>query len=104
MLPPVPRSCVEHAILRSRFLSRERIIQKSALLAALRTEIHRHDFSHFVDNPGRSPKAERRRGCELSYVNLLRSFADLPNKSSPIGGPQNTAGCQGGEAPRRSLF
>jgi hypothetical protein len=26
-------------------------MQKSALLAALRTEIHRHDFSHFVDEP-----------------------------------------------------
>jgi hypothetical protein len=24
---------------------------KSELLAALRTEIHRHDFSHFVDEP-----------------------------------------------------
>jgi hypothetical protein len=25
---------------------------KSELLAALRTEIHKHDFSHFVDEPG----------------------------------------------------
>jgi hypothetical protein len=24
---------------------------KSNLLAALRTELHRHDFSHFVENP-----------------------------------------------------
>jgi hypothetical protein len=24
---------------------------KSELLAALRTELHRHDFSHFVDEP-----------------------------------------------------
>jgi hypothetical protein len=24
---------------------------KSALFAALRTELHRHDFSHFVDEP-----------------------------------------------------
>jgi hypothetical protein len=26
-------------------------MQKSALLAALRTELHQHDFSHFVDEP-----------------------------------------------------
>jgi hypothetical protein len=30
---------------------------KSELLAALRTEIHRHDFSHFVDEPPSMPKA-----------------------------------------------
>ena len=29
----------------------ERQMLKSDLLAALRTEIHRHDFSHFVDDP-----------------------------------------------------
>jgi hypothetical protein len=26
-------------------------MQKSALLAALKTELHQHDFSHFVDEP-----------------------------------------------------
>jgi hypothetical protein len=26
-------------------------MQKSALLGAIQQEIHRHDFSHFVDNP-----------------------------------------------------
>ena len=26
-------------------------MQKSALLAALQQEIHRHDFSHFIDEP-----------------------------------------------------
>jgi hypothetical protein len=26
-------------------------MQKSALLAAIRQEIQRHDFSHFVENP-----------------------------------------------------
>lgn len=26
-------------------------MQKSQLLAALKAEIHRHDFSHFVENP-----------------------------------------------------
>jgi hypothetical protein len=27
------------------------IMQKSALLSALKAEIQRHDFSHFVDDP-----------------------------------------------------
>jgi hypothetical protein len=26
-------------------------MQKSALLAAIQQEIHRHDFSHFIENP-----------------------------------------------------
>jgi hypothetical protein len=33
------------------FLSPGEAMVKSELLAALRTEIHKHDFSHFVDEP-----------------------------------------------------
>jgi hypothetical protein len=40
------------AILPSRFLSISgETMQKSALLAALRTELHQHDFLTFVDDP-----------------------------------------------------
>jgi hypothetical protein len=34
-------------------------MQKSALLAALKTEIHQHDFSHFVDKPPSIAQVEK---------------------------------------------
>ena len=42
---------VRRVILPSRFLSTGEAMLKSELLAALKAEIHRHDFSHFVDEP-----------------------------------------------------
>ena len=36
-------------------------MQKSALLAAIQREIHRHDLSHFVDEP--PTMAQGGRGC-----------------------------------------
>jgi len=38
-------------LLLSGLLLPKRTMQKSALLAALRSKIHRHGFSHFVDDP-----------------------------------------------------
>jgi hypothetical protein len=41
-----------HDILSSRFLSHPReTMKKSELYRAIRTELHRHDFSTFVDQP-----------------------------------------------------
>ena len=44
---------------------------KSELLAALRTEIHRHDFSHFVDEP--PSIAQGGRGVVVPGTGLLDS-------------------------------
>ena len=58
-------------------------MQKSVLLAALKTELHQHDFSHFVDEPpsiaqgGRGvvvpgcPKCKKRFGTLPQFLDHL---------------------------------
>ena len=64
-------------------------MQKSALLAAIQQEIHRHDFSHFVDNP--PSVAQGGRGIVVSgcpacrkRINSMSQFLDhLANDAMP---------------------
>jgi hypothetical protein len=63
--------------------------QKSALLAAIQQEIHRHDFSHFVDEP--PSVAEGGKGVVVSgcpackkRINSMSQFLDhLANDAMP---------------------
>jgi hypothetical protein len=56
-------------------------VQKSVLLAALQQEIHRHDFSHFVDQPPSVAQGGRGvvvSGCPLcrKKINTMPQFLD----------------------------
>jgi hypothetical protein len=48
-------------------------MQKSALLAAIQQEIHRHDFSHFIDEPpsvAEGGKGVVKPGCPACKVRI----------------------------------
>jgi hypothetical protein len=57
-------------------------MQKSALLAAIQREIHRHDFSHFIDEPpsvAEGCKGMAVPGCPAckTRINSTRQFLAL---------------------------
>jgi hypothetical protein len=64
-------------------------VQKSALLAAIQQEIHKHDFSTFVDEPpsmARGGKGVVIPGCPLckKRLNTVGQFLDhLANEAMP---------------------
>jgi hypothetical protein len=64
-------------------------VQKSTLLAAIQQEIHRHDFSHFVDNPPSVAQGGRGivvPGCPAcrKRINSMSQFLDhLANEAMP---------------------
>jgi len=64
-------------------------MQKSALLAAIQQEIHRHDFSHFVDDPpsvAQGGKGIVVSGCPAckKRINSMSQFLDhLANDALP---------------------
>jgi hypothetical protein len=70
------------AILSARFLSmQERIMQKSILLRELQSEIRRHDFSCFVDQPpsvAQGGKGVVVPGCPACQkrINTMSQFLD----------------------------
>jgi hypothetical protein len=65
-------------------------VQKSVLLAAIQQEIHRHDFSTFVDEPpllGQGGKGVVIPGCPLckKRLNTVGQFLDhLANDAMPV--------------------
>jgi hypothetical protein len=64
-------------------------MQKSALLAAIQKEIHRHDFSHFIDEPpsvAEGGKGVVVGGCPAcrKRLNSMSQFLDhLANDAMP---------------------
>jgi hypothetical protein len=64
-------------------------MQKSALLAAIQAEIHRHDFSHFIDEPpsiAEGGKGVVVPGCPAckKRINTMPQFLDhLANDAMP---------------------
>jgi hypothetical protein len=64
-------------------------MQKSALLVAIQAEIHRHDFSHFIDQPpsvAEDGKGVVVPGCPAcqTRINTMSQFLDhLANDAMP---------------------
>jgi hypothetical protein len=62
-------------------------VQKSALVAAIQKEIHRHDFSYFVDEPpsiAQGGKGVIVAGCPAckKRINTMQQFLDHLSKDA----------------------
>jgi hypothetical protein len=70
------------------FLNWDPAMQKSELLAALQAEIHRHDFSHFIDGPpsvAQGGQGSVVSGCPAckKRINLSQFLDHLANDAMP---------------------